>query len=87
MISQLKKKQMRAVGFKETLKAIKVGQARVVYLAEDADEPIKEQIGKACQQHEIPLEMVERKTYLGEACGIDVGSATAALLDKSELSK
>ncbi len=87
MISQLKKKQMRVVGFKETLKVIKAGQARVVYLAEDADEHIKEQIERACQQHEIPLEMVERKTYLGEACGIDVGSATAALLDKSELSK
>ncbi len=87
MISQLRKKQMRVVGFKETLKAITAGQVRVVYLAKDADEPIKDQIIKACDNNQIPLEMIERKTYLGEACGIDVGSATAALLDKSELSK
>ncbi len=86
-MSQLKKRQTRVVGFKETLKAIKAGQALKVYLAEDADQPIKNQIREAAKENKIPLEMVERKTYLGEACGIDVGSATAALIDKNDFSK
>lgn len=87
MMSQLRKKQARVVGFKETLKAIKAGQALKVYLAEDADQHIIEQIQEASEHQEIPLEMVERKTFLGQACGIDVGSATAALIDTSEFSK
>lgn len=87
MMSQLRKRQGRVVGFKETLKAIKNGQALKVFLAEDADQPIKDQIQEASKKNKIPLEMVERKTYLGEACGIDVGSATAALIDTSEFSK
>jgi len=87
MMSQLRKRQTRVVGFKETLKVIKAGQALKVYLAEDADQHIKEQIKEASEQQKIPLELVERKTSLGEACGIDVGSATAALIDTSEFSK
>ena len=83
MISQLKKRGNRVVGFKETTKAVKNGRAKAVFLAEDADPPLQEEIKKICRQKDVKLEMVERKTYLGDACGIDVGSSTAALIKEN----
>ncbi len=84
MKGQLRRNSKRVVGLKQTLKVIQKDKAEVVFLANDADSHIREQVEQACQEKDVTLEMVESKARLGEACGIDVGSATAAMLKNNQ---
>ena len=68
------------VGSKQTLKAVKNDQVKKIFLADDIDQPLKEQILEAVNDKNIPFEIVASKDELGRVCGIDVSAASAALL-------
>lgn len=70
----------KIVGTKQVKKAIIKGQVRKTYIASDAEAHIIEPLKELCQEHQVPYEMVESMKLLGDACGIDVGSAAVALL-------
>lgn len=70
----------KAVGMKQTLRAIKSHNARLVFIANDADKYIKDAIINACKQNGIEIEQMDTMEQLGRACGIEVGAATAAIL-------
>lgn len=70
------------VGAKQTLKAIQKNEAKVVYLAMNAERHITEPIKQACLEKDIPVEMVETMKQLGKACGILVGCAAATLVEE-----
>ena len=80
MLSELKTKS-KVIGVKQSLKAVRAGEARCVYFAEDADpmllDPIRELFGSA----EIDMIAAESMAVLGQACGIDVGAAVVVLLE------
>ncbi len=71
----------RVVGAKQVKKAIVRGIVNKVYIAGDAEPHVVEPIKQLCYQRQVGFEMVNSMKILGEACGIDVGSATVALLD------
>lgn len=77
------KQASRVIGAKQVKKAITRGIASKVFIACDAEPHVVEPIKQLCQQHQVEIEMVTSKKALGEACGIDVGSATVALLDNN----
>ncbi|MDI3508546.1 MAG: large subunit ribosomal protein [Clostridiales bacterium] len=79
-IEVLKDSACKAVGMKQTIRAIKEHSATVVFIANDADKHIKDAIVNACEQNGIEIEYVDTMKQLGEACGIEVGAATAAVL-------
>ena len=81
MLKDLKMAPNKTVGLKQTIKAIQTGKARRVYLAEDVDRHIMAKVKEQCSQHGVELVLVNSMSQLGEACGIQVGSATAAILD------
>ena len=66
------------VGAKQLKKALKNGNARSVFLAENADPAITEPIALMCQENDIPCTWVASMADLGRACGIEVGAAAAA---------
>ncbi len=70
----------KVVGLKQTKKAIKEGRAKVVYIANDADDMLKSDIANMCSDANVSIEFVESMKKLGMMCAIDVGSATAATL-------
>ncbi len=70
----------KVIGLKQTVKAITDGSAKKVYLAEDADAPIKEEITDLCERRGVPLELVQSKGSLGKACGIECSASVTALL-------
>lgn len=70
----------KAVGAKQVGRALRSGQAKLVFLAEDADPKVTESIASLCKEHLVPVESVHTMASLGKACGISVGSAVAALL-------
>ncbi len=71
----------KTVGLKQTTKALERGQARVVFLAKDADEKVRRPIMEMCQAHGVPLEEVDTMRELGKAGGIQVPAAVAAILE------
>lgn len=77
---ELKSSKKRIVGFKQTLKAVNNKSARKVYLANDADDNLIGSMIQACSQNDIEVINIYSMKELGDACGIEVGASTVALL-------
>lgn len=73
--------EKRIVGAKQTLKAIKNGTAKIVYVARDAESKVINPIIEISNQKNIEVIYLESMEKLGDLCGIDVGAATACLID------
>ena len=80
MPGRIRATKKRAVGSKQTARAIEEGAAVVVYVARDAAGWVIDPIIEACTAKGIELVYVDTMRELGEACGIDVGAASAAVL-------
>ncbi len=83
-MQQLTEAGKKTVGAKQSLKAIEKGSAKVVYVAGDADEKVRLPITELCRAKGIPLAEAYTMLELGRACGIQVGTAVAAILDQKE---
>lgn len=69
-------------GTNETTKAVERGQAKLVIIAEDVDPPeVVAHLPLLCDEKKIPYVYVPSKKKLGEASGIEVAAASAAILD------
>lgn len=75
------KNRPKVIGTKQVKKAINKGIAQKVFIALDAEPHISEPIKDLCRQNQIEVIMVENMETLGKACGIEVGSATVALIN------
>lgn len=80
-LARLQAARKRMVGSKQTLKAINRGQAKVVFVAANADQHVVDPIVQACAEKGIKVVQVENIKNLGRACGIEVGCASAAIID------
>lgn len=67
------------VGTKQLKKALDRDGVRWVLLARDADPSITEPLERLCGEKNVECRWVEKKTDLGRACGIEVGTAAAGL--------
>jgi len=69
-------------GTNETTKAVERGQAKLVIIAEDVDPPeIVAHLPLLCEEKKIPYVYVPSKKKLGEAAGIEVAAASAAIVE------
>ena len=72
-------------GTNETTKAVERGLAKLVIIAEDVDPPeVVAHLPLLCEEKKIPYVYVPSKKRLGEAAGIDVQAASAAIIDPGE---
>src|SRR5690554_4901294 len=71
----------KVVGAKQKLKALENGQARLIYVAKDADRHVLQGIMELSNRSGIKIVEVATMAELGEACGIDVGAAVAGIID------
>jgi len=71
----------KVIGTKQVKKAINKGIAQKVFIAEDAEPHIIEPIKELCRQNLVEVFMVKNMDSLGNACGIEVGAATVALIN------
>ena len=79
-MQELKASHKKIVGLKQTVKAAKNGTAKNVYVAEDADDFIKQSVIDACRETNLQIIYVNSMKELGDACGIDIGASTAAII-------
>lgn len=76
------KNSFKVIGVKQVKKAINKGIAYKVFIALDAEPHIVEPVKELCRSNSIEVQTVESMEVLGKACGIEVGSATVALINK-----
>ena len=69
------------VGAKQFKKALRDDRAVKAFLAENADPAVTEPIAQLCGENGIPVTWVQTMKELGQACGIEVGAATAAVVN------
>ena len=70
----------KAVGAKQVKRALNSHEVEAVFIAMDAEKKITDQIIQICKEKDIEFFQVGSMNKLGEACGINVNAATAALL-------
>ncbi len=72
-------------GTNEVTKAVERGDALLVLLAEDVDPPeIIAHMPILAEEKEIPYVYIPTKDELGEAAGLNVGTASACIIDAGE---
>ena len=70
----------KIVGAKQVKKALQNEELETVFIAEDADKNVTDEIARTCKNKDIQVVYVENMRQLGDACGIDVNAAVAALI-------
>ena len=78
MVSELKSAK-KVIGAKQVARALKNGSVRLVFLAKDADPRVTEPVALLCRENGVEIEPVETMAELGEACGIEVRTASAGI--------
>ncbi len=76
-------KERVLVGTKQLRKAVLSGKAKCVYLAENADPAVVDPLQDLCSEHHIHITWVKSMAQLGNACGIEVGAAAAAVVNET----
>ena len=79
MPERLKKRALRVVGVRQTLRAIKQDRAEAVFLAMDAGPALRGAVEQAAKEANVPLQMVATMEELAALCRVDVPSAAAAV--------
>ena len=70
---------LKVVGTRRLLRAIGAGEISVAYIARDADLYILRQVRQACNEAGVRMIEVETMKELGQACGVEVKTASAGL--------
>lgn len=80
MLEQLRSATQRAVGAKQVLRALETGKVSMAFVAKDADPFLTKRVMDACYEKNIQCLEAQTMKALGEACGIEVQAAAAAIL-------
>ena len=78
-MDMLRKSAKKTVGTKQVTRALKAGLLLRVYVAEDADTFIFQQVVRAAEEAGVPCVRVASMKELGIVCGIDVPTAAAGI--------
>lgn len=78
MLEKLKNSS-KVVGTRRLVRAVLAGEITEVYLAQDADLFIVRQVKDACNQVNVRIVEVPTMKQLGEACGVEVKTASAGI--------
>jgi len=70
----------KAIGIKQSLKAVESNTAIKVFIAKDADEKVVGALKELCLNNSVELEYVDTMKLLGKAVGIEVGASAVCLL-------
>ena len=77
---EILKSSNKAIGIKQTLKAVENKTAIKVFIAKDADEKITGNLRELCLANAIEIVYVDTMKQLGKAVGIEVGASTVCIL-------
>jgi large subunit ribosomal protein L7A len=81
-LDHLKNEKVK-VGIKQCLREINEGKALELYVAQDAQPHVLKKIISLAGEKNISIHYVSTMKELGRACNIDVGAATAVILNNN----
>ncbi|MGN0746037.1 MAG: ribosomal L7Ae/L30e/S12e/Gadd45 family protein [Aristaeellaceae bacterium] len=70
----------KAVGTRQVLRGLKAGTLSRVYVANDADTYLFQQVVRAAEDAGVPAVRVQSMKELGQALGLEVACAAAAIV-------
>ena len=70
----------KVIGVKQSIKFLKDGKGKILYLAKDAKIEIINPLKSLAKNQKIDIEYVDTMKELGKICGIEVKAAAALLL-------
>jgi large subunit ribosomal protein L7A len=70
------------IGTNQTTKALQQSLVKQLYVAKDAEARVVGPVIAMAQEQGVPIEWVDTMKQLGKACGIEVGAATAAIIEE-----
>lgn len=76
---KVKQAKKTIIGTKQTVKAMKQGLVKEVYIALDVEGRIIELAVAIAQETNVPIYYVESKVDLGKACGLRIGASVVAI--------
>lgn len=79
-VETLKNAAVKVVGTKQVLRALKAGTAARAYVANDADTFLFQRIVTAAEAANVPVVRVASMKELGVVCGVEVATASAAVV-------
>ncbi|SKC92720.1 ribosomal L7Ae/L30e/S12e/Gadd45 family protein [Maledivibacter halophilus] len=79
-LMELKKENKLKVGIKQSTRAINDNRAKTLFVAKGCEQHVVRNILEVAKGKNVQIVYVESMKKLGEACGIDVGAATAVIL-------
>ena len=82
-LDRFDKNSMVVTGRKQTLRAIKNGQTKTVFIAKDAQQELIAEIEVACRAAGIACHYADSMRQLGAAAGICVGASACAVLSST----
>ncbi|MEA4825195.1 MAG: ribosomal L7Ae/L30e/S12e/Gadd45 family protein [Clostridium sp.] len=71
----------KVIGLKQTIKSIKNGEGKCLYIAKDADTKLISPVIQLAKERSLQVTYIETMKELGTLCGIEVGSAVALVLE------
>lgn len=81
-LDRIRLAKKRTIGANQTTKVIQQSAVQCVYVAKDAEARVTHPIVALAEDKGIPVEWVDTMKQLGKACGIEVGAATAAIVEE-----
>lgn len=81
MLEGLKEKE-KVVGIKQSLKQLKKGTVKEVFIADDADKQLMCDIEELCRKKVINVVHIDTMKELGKISGIDVGASVMCILEE-----
>ena len=70
----------KVIGIKQSVKALKNGLGKTLYVAKDADDKLTQPIIELAKTSGVDVVFINTMKELGKLCGIDVGSAVTLIL-------
>ncbi len=81
ILDRIRRAKKRTIGTNQTAKALQQSAAKEVYVARDADQHVIAPVISLAQEKGVSVLWVDNMKLLGKACGIEVGAATAAVIE------
>jgi len=81
-LERIRLARKRTIGTNQTTKALLHTTVKQLYVAKDAETRVVAPIVSMAQERGVPVEWVDTMRQLGKACGIEVGAATAAIIEE-----
>lgn len=80
MLTRLKESDRKVIGSKQTLKALKGEQVEQLFIALDAEPRVLKPLIDLAEKTDVSVHKVKTMSELGQAAGIEIGSAAVAIL-------